>query len=414
MGCGSGTLLADAIDGGVDAFVPSPPDAELVDGATAVDARTIDSACDGGVARWSMTGHDARRTSRSTVKGPRTNHVRWTYPMVNFGSSPAIAADGTVYVTTQGGPGTLLALNSNGTLLWSVPNVGSYASPTIAPDGTIYLDGYGAYDPNQFNFPADIMVAVDAKGTRKWAYGDYSRISKSDNAPTPGLGDLMLASAQGIYGIHPDGSVAFHLGKSGGGGKANGDNGTSRVAISAGVAYAGIGDLDSAEGGTFAIVADGSTVWKMAGVREGLIANDGTFYSTGGAGVDAISPAGAVLWHLDLDVRTPLAEGPSGTLYLRTGDGIVSIDPKAPKAKLVYALASPSMGNQSPLVIDAEGYVFFYAYPQVIVLDPLGVVAFTVDLSADGSVTQVDYAALALGDCVLYVPAFEHLVAIGL
>jgi len=35
VGCGSGTLLADAIDGGVDAFVPSPPDAELIAPATA-------------------------------------------------------------------------------------------------------------------------------------------------------------------------------------------------------------------------------------------------------------------------------------------------------------------------------------------------------------------------------------------
>jgi outer membrane protein assembly factor BamB len=87
---------------------------------------------------------------------------RWSYSnyptpnIQNVGQRcPAIGADGTVYVASDG----LYALNPlNGSLKWVFMQTSSTkASPSIGADGTIYVV-----------FSQDLLVAVNPDGTEKW------------------------------------------------------------------------------------------------------------------------------------------------------------------------------------------------------------------------------------------------------
>ena len=73
-------------------------------------------------------------------------------------SSPAIGADGTIYVGS--GDDNLYAVNPDGTQKWAFPT-GNYieSSPAIGADGTIYV---GSDDDN--------LYAINPDGTQKWAF----------------------------------------------------------------------------------------------------------------------------------------------------------------------------------------------------------------------------------------------------
>src|SRR2546428_4319135 len=81
--------------------------------------------------------------------------------------SPAVAPDGTVYVEVDDpGPPVgacqvfnkcLLALNSDGSVQWTLRNFGEFDSPAVAPDGTVYVSG----------------AAVSSNGTLEWEYRPF-------------------------------------------------------------------------------------------------------------------------------------------------------------------------------------------------------------------------------------------------
>jgi alpha-tubulin suppressor-like RCC1 family protein len=85
----------------------------------------------------------------------------WTYPSSGgigaIYGAPAIATDGTVYVSTQ--TGYLYAINPNGTLKWNFSiSAAAQAGPSVATDGTVYV-------------PADKkLFAVNPNGTQKWVF----------------------------------------------------------------------------------------------------------------------------------------------------------------------------------------------------------------------------------------------------
>ena len=79
-------------------------------------------------------------------------------------SSPAIAADGTIYVGSN--DRTLYAVNPNGLNKWEFLTGGAISSsPTIGYDGTIYV---GSED--------GCLYAITPSGQKKWSYqtGDKS------------------------------------------------------------------------------------------------------------------------------------------------------------------------------------------------------------------------------------------------
>ena len=90
---------------------------------------------------WWMFHHDLQHTGRSPFTGPTGPALKWQYTTggaINL-SSPALAADGTIYLGAD--DNRLYAINSsNGALKWSYATGGEIETyPAIGADGTIYV-----------------------------------------------------------------------------------------------------------------------------------------------------------------------------------------------------------------------------------------------------------------------------------
>ena len=76
-------------------------------------------------APWPMFRHDHRHTGRSLYAGPETPNLKWS---LNTGdsiaSSPAVGADGTIYVGSW--DRTFYAVNPNGSLKWALVQLNRY------------------------------------------------------------------------------------------------------------------------------------------------------------------------------------------------------------------------------------------------------------------------------------------------
>lgn len=88
-----------------------------------------------------------------------------------YGCSPAIAADGTIYIGAAFTP-TFYALNPNGSIKWSLNAGETVSSPAIAGDGTIYV---GSRDKN--------VYAINPNGTVKWKV-----LTGAEAQPSPAIG----------------------------------------------------------------------------------------------------------------------------------------------------------------------------------------------------------------------------------
>jgi parallel beta-helix repeat protein len=112
--------------------------------------------------------------------------LKWNYTTGDFVfSSPAIDADGTIYVGS--GDNSLYAINPDGTLNWSYMAYGPiYSSPAIGENGTIY---FGSYDD-------DLYAVGEAHPQVITVPDDYPTIQASINAAN--AGDTVFVRA-GIY-----------------------------------------------------------------------------------------------------------------------------------------------------------------------------------------------------------------------
>ena len=116
--------------------------------------------------------------------------LKWKYPTGQkiFASSPALGADGTVYVGSD--DGNLYALNPDGSLKWQYKTGGAVdSSPALGADGTVY---FGSDDAN--------LYALNPDGSLKWRYPTGDFIISS---PAIGVdGTLYVESGDGnLYAI---------------------------------------------------------------------------------------------------------------------------------------------------------------------------------------------------------------------
>jgi outer membrane protein assembly factor BamB len=157
---------------------------------------------------WPMYGHDAQNTHRSPYVGAQTNNVKWTFTTEDrVYSSPAIGADGTVYITSR--DGKLYAINPNGSQKWSCTlGEGSFhdpSSPAIGLDGTLYVINY---DGN--------LYAINPDGSQKWTYEIGGGVNATaPQSPTIGIDGKVYVKGDNevpqsvVYAINPDGSLSW-------------------------------------------------------------------------------------------------------------------------------------------------------------------------------------------------------------
>jgi outer membrane protein assembly factor BamB len=341
--------------------------------------------------RWPMFHGDLRHTGQSSVNGPATATVKWTWLSSDIiRGSPTIATDGTVYVaagyafcaidpdgsqrwcTPLSGEATLsaAAIDADGTVYYGARDNRLYAfnpdgsikwrylihndgdirtSPAVAADGTVYFSGTWA----------GLVHALNPSGTLKWRFKVGQGILWSSPAVNPDTGIIYIGSTNGaLHALTPAGLPVWGLkgiklqGLNRNSSPAIGDDGTIYVGTMAGVygvgpngtvrwffptkghveatpAIANDGAIyvGTTTGRTFyKLSSNGKQIWKIAGTdafpTSAALGADGIVYVSMGATVLALHPDGSELWRYTTGdyINSSPAIGADGTLYLGSSD----------------------------------------------------------------------------------------------
>ena len=293
---------------------------------------------------------------------------RWNFSAASGDlTTPAIGADGTVYVGSKSAPdahdATLYAVSGDGSLDWSFTTEGVEIFPAaIGPDGTIYLGVAGITDPWGGGLYAinpdgslkwrsfeqvDTSPAMDAdgniyvvvtctRGTRLQAFDasgglnwSYPLRSCPCSSPTIGAdGTVYVSDVHGnFYAVSPDGTQkwGFRPGRTAPSHQAVAPDGTVYVASG------------MPEYVLYAIEPDGSQKWHFSsvpGVQDApAIGADGTIYiASEQPSFYAITPGGSVQWALGAGGSPPFSPviGAAGTIYFAADDGKLYAIDEAP------------------------------------------------------------------------------------
>lgn len=309
---------------------------------------------------------------------------KWEFQLGGRSSgSPAIASDGTIYVTGNGG---LVAIAPDGKEKWRSPYIQATSSPMIGPDGTIYFTelhgSLHSYNPGGSPAwsitPGTLAAVYDTApllgngGAVYIASGGISAYSATDGTPLwqhkqyIGLaqlaavgpdGNILLGAANGqFYSIQPtDGSVGWQANIRDArsvGGTAVGSDGTIYVGADNGVLYA--------------VFNDGKPRWefKAAGPisTEPVIAENGTIYVAADK-LYAVTPEGKQKWAFTTpyEFRTAPALAADGTIYCPTADNkLYAINPDGSKkwelASSELILTPPNIAPDGTIyVVTVEG-----------------------------------------------------------
>jgi outer membrane protein assembly factor BamB/PKD repeat protein len=281
---------------------------------------------------WPMFGMDPQHHRRSPYVGAQTDNVKWTFTTGGaIRSSPAIGADGTIYVGSD--DGRLYAIKPNGNLRWSY-NLGDLvpSSPAIGSDGTVYI---GCWNGNYY--------AINPNGTLKWTFPTGGAIGSSATVGPDGT-IYCGSNDEHLYAINPDGSLKWSY--------AAGDAVYSVPAIAAtGTIY--IGSLT--DGKLHAVRPDGSLKWTYTTGgwidSSPAVASDGTVYvGSQDHLLYAVNPDGSLKWTFTTagDIHSSPGIGLDGTIYIGSGDGnIYAINADGSNRwayKTFAAFVSPTIG----------------------------------------------------------------------
>jgi len=367
------------------------------DGATAMTTVTVSIGTALGRGDWWMFGHDPQHTHRSPYVGCQTGTLKWSYPTGGGESSPAIGADGTLYV---GGEGDLYAINSDGTLKWKYP-IAQFASssPAIGADGTVYVGS----------------CAINPDGTLKWSYP----IWVGSCFPAIGADGTVYVSSDdwNLYAINPDGTLkwSYPPGYSAYPSPAIGADGTVYVSDAA---------SESMWDDLYAINPDGTLKWSYrtyewfrVGTSSPAIGADGTVYV--GAGVagamswghlSAIRPNGTLKWSCPTsDGSSDPAIGSDGTVYV----GVFTFHSGMPDGGDLYAInpdgtlkwISPTGGYRSSPAIGADGTLYVGGSGNLYAIKPDGTLKWSYPM-------RVGSSSPAIGaDGTVYVGGIDNLYA---
>ena len=209
---------------------------------------------------WPKFRGNMQNTGLSSIDtSADTGTLKWSYTTGSYiaYSSPAIGADGTIYVGSE--DNNLYAINPNGGLKWSfTTGYWILSSPVIGADGTIYV---GSYDHT--------LYAINPDGGLKWSYATGSSIYSS---PAIGAdGTIYVGSLDGkLYAINPNGTLKWSY-------TTGGWIATSPAIGADGTIY--VGSLD---GKLYAINPNGTLKWSYATgnfiYSSPAIGADGTIY----------------------------------------------------------------------------------------------------------------------------------------
>jgi outer membrane protein assembly factor BamB len=306
----------------------------------------LDSASRGGGIAIGADGTIYVVTPRRLFAISPEGAVRWTQDLSRSSNAPAIGADGTLYMTER--DGGLIAMSPGGTVRWTLEGLEDLRSlPAIGPDGTIYVAGLSN------------VYAVDPTGALRWAYQATGRVFAFSSPAVASDGTVYIGATNGrLHAINADGSERWTF-----------DTGEKNVIYSApsidteGTIY--FGSLS----GLFAVGPDGTggrLLLNRTVHKSPAIGQDGTIYvgtdgGSGGIGVFAIGPSGAVRWSSTPAATTTPILGADGSVYVTaTGlSGEPVIAALDSQGRLLWDYVAPgdpgSLGGASPaMTVDGK------------------------------------------------------------
>ena len=158
------------------------------------------------------------------------------------------------------------------------------------------------------------------------AYGEYedsSPMVASDGTIYVGSSMTATRDTAALHALKPDGSLLWEF-------ATNGDEAAPSPTIAPdGTIYVGSWDGTPANGHLYALGPDGVLRWdlELGDLVDAAVAPDGTIYTldTGAGRLYAVDPAGSIRWQCETGAtvyQSPLALGPTGTLYFGGATGL--------------------------------------------------------------------------------------------
>ncbi len=282
--------------------------------------------------------------------------VKWTYSSpAAIASSPAIAADGTVYVGCD--DSKLYAVNADGSLKWTYTTLNAIkSSPAIGLDGSVYCAVYEA-SSNRL-----VLYATSSEGDTLWVYKTDSASNNNEGiiASSPVIGAdgtiYIGSSANGLlYAINPDGGQKWSYDTS------------HYIYSSPAIGADGTVYIGSDYHALLAIKPDGSLKWQYSlpyPLSSPAIGVDGTIFIAGiHDDLYAINSDSSLKW--SLAVKSGFASSPAvdrdGVVYAGSADG--SMCAISPEGSFKWTYATDIRGNAGGIystpAIGADGVVYF-------------------------------------------------------
>jgi outer membrane protein assembly factor BamB/PKD repeat protein len=257
---------------------------------------------------WPCFRHDAQNTGHADYIGADVSAIKWHFDTNGrITSSPALGSGGRIYVGSR--DGKLYCLGGDGALIWAYDTHATieYSSPAIAPDGTIYITAFESGDQSEAQ---QGLLAINPDGTLKWL---YPTTTAPLHSPVVGPdGSVVFGSnGGGLTCVSPDGTLRWVYG--------------NYRAFSVAPAIGPDGSVYAADlnGRLHGIGADGLRKWTynlggMVSHGGAMLAADGTLYQgcTDGK-LYAFTTAGALKWSCALGA--PSFSTPA------LGDGLICI-----------------------------------------------------------------------------------------
>lgn len=278
---------------------------------------------------------------------------KWTFAATVKGS-PAIGHDGTVYFGAY--EGTFYALSPSGSLKWSfAPQGYVWSTPALAADGTIYYVAGGA------------LMALNPDGSKKWQLGVSGGTTPVQGfSPVVGRdGTIYCGSAfRNLIAVSPQGDLKWSV-------PIDGASSDSPAIGADGTVYVAGANL-------FAIASGGGIAWGTStndfGSASPAVGRNGTIYveslPASSPGLHALSPSGTLLWRSGSSPgaygypMTCPAVDVAGNLYFASSNTLFAIAPQG-TVQWVFSPTVPSTPpppDQSSPIIGPDGtiYVAFY------------------------------------------------------
>jgi outer membrane protein assembly factor BamB len=357
-----------------------------------------------GVAPWPMYGGDPQHRGASTAEGPATPDVKWMFRAGLLANSPAIGADGSVYLGSL--DGNLYALDPSGAEMWRASFGQVSGVPALSQDGVVHI---GLAAPVE-----EMFYALHRDGSVAWSYHLENHLVESSPVVGPD-GTVYLAASNPqtgggrVVALRADGSELWSF------------DTRSRMPSSPALGPDGTLYVGARNGNLYALDPDGTLKWQIplgSVDSSAAIGSDGTVYLGAGSSYQALSPAdGSQLWSfspVDGQADSTPALGTGGRIYVTSNsnelyalntDGTVAWTFTAePEGEREVHFSSP-VTIDSALVLYAgtrEGELF--------AINPDGTLRWRFPLPEGGMVL----IGPAIGsDGTLYVGAGSNLYAVG-